>query len=161
MQPMLRADLSGLAEAEWPTIGLLRKLRWLGSAGVALLVSCMLLLPFVDIALRWRGYTWTRTHIDRLLAAGHSMPSANHAALASRVALIVGIAARKLPWPATCLRQALLCRALLARYGIESELRVGVEMSPSEGFAAHAWVEHEGRVIIGGERARERYQVMM
>jgi len=50
---------------------------------------------------------------------------------------------------ATCLTQALVGRVLLARAGHGSELRIGVEKSPAAGFAAHAWLEHDGEVVLG------------
>lgn len=57
---------------------------------------------------------------------------------------------------ATCLTQALTLRALLSRVGIPSELEIGVTRDDEEGFAAHAWLEAGGRVVIGGERL-DRY----
>jgi hypothetical protein len=44
--------------------------------------------------------------------------------------------------------QALVLSALLARRGIGSELVIGVRPGPS--FAAHAWVELEGRILPAG-----------
>ena len=57
---------------------------------------------------------------------------------------------------ATCLTQALTLRALLAREGIASKLEIGVTHDDEAGFAAHAWLEAGGRVVIGGERL-DRY----
>ena len=57
---------------------------------------------------------------------------------------------------ATCLTQALTLRALLAREGIASKLKIGVTHDDEAGFAAHAWLEAGGRVVIGGERL-DRY----
>lgn len=57
---------------------------------------------------------------------------------------------------ATCLTQALTLRALLAREGISSKLEIGVTHDDEAGFAAHAWLEAGGRVVIGGERL-DRY----
>lgn len=152
--------------ADWRTLGIGARLHWLGWRGSLLLSLCAALLPMIDVSLRARGYESTRRWLDGLLVRkgaheyGSPVAMAATADTAERIALIVGIAARNLPWPASCLRQALLCRALLARRGIASELRVGVELAAT-GFAAHAWVEQSGRVIIGGEHARDRYRVML
>ena len=48
----------------------------------------------------------------------------------------------------TCLIKALAAKALLARNGYPSTLRIGVDNC--EGFVAHAWIEHKGIVILGG-----------
>ena len=50
-----------------------------------------------------------------------------------------------------CLTDALVAQALLARYGLESALRVGVSPVRPSGrpFDAHAWLERRGSAIIG------------
>lgn len=81
--------------------------------------------------------------------------------VAEQMARVVSIVGRRSPWTTTCLRQALMLWFLLTRRGIGCELRVGVESSLTSGFAAHAWVEHHGRVLIGGEHAQARYVVLV
>jgi hypothetical protein len=63
----------------------------------------------------------------------------------------VRIAARRVPH-ATCLTQGLVMRLLLAENGIQSILRIGVGRNEKGKFDAHAWVEIEEGVIIGGEQ---------
>jgi hypothetical protein len=50
---------------------------------------------------------------------------------------------------ATCLTQALALRRLLARHGCVSVLNLGVRNPPGGRLQAHAWVEADGRVILG------------
>lgn len=67
-------------------------------------------------------------------------------------------AIRQVPWAvtvasryvlkATCLTQALTVQILLAQMGIRSDLRIGIK-KVTEILEAHAWVELEGKVIIG------------
>ena len=64
-----------------------------------------------------------------------------------RVVWAVRIAARFVP-RATCLTQSLAARILLARHGHPSQLRLGVARDDGC-FDAHAWVESNGRVVIG------------
>lgn len=54
---------------------------------------------------------------------------------------------------ATCLTQALATQVLLARQGEASELQIGVARDESLGVRAHAWLEHRGRIVIGGASA--------
>lgn len=49
---------------------------------------------------------------------------------------------------ATCLTLALAAKMLLAWNGHSSTLRIGVDTC--DGFAAHAWIEKDGAVILGG-----------
>ncbi|MCA0302737.1 MAG: lasso peptide biosynthesis B2 protein [Proteobacteria bacterium] len=63
-------------------------------------------------------------------------------------------AARRTPF-ATCLSSALALQRLLAAHGHDSELHIGVAGDDGV-FAAHAWLEREGRILIG-EDDRARY----
>lgn len=63
-------------------------------------------------------------------------------------------AARRTPF-ATCLSSALALQRLLARNGHASELQIGVA-GQAGAFAAHAWLERDGRILIG-EEDRDRY----
>jgi len=56
-----------------------------------------------------------------------------------------------------CLTQALAARYLLSRGGVPTVLQIGVARDGSE-LQAHAWLEREGVVIIGGEQSPARYQ---
>ncbi len=66
--------------------------------------------------------------------------------------------ARRLVPAGTCLPQAMAARALLARRGIGSDLRIGVGKDARGRLQAHAWVEIEGRIIIGELPDMARYR---
>jgi hypothetical protein len=55
---------------------------------------------------------------------------------------------------ATCLVRALAGRWLLSQYGHRTEIHLGVS-KPIEKMqmVAHAWLEHQGKVLIGGDTA--------
>jgi hypothetical protein len=75
---------------------------------------------------------------------------------AARIAWAIGVASRYVP-RATCLVRALAGRRLLAAHGHRAQLRIGV--ARSAGFEAHAWLEYNGRVLIGGGDL-DRYTVL-
>jgi transglutaminase superfamily protein len=56
----------------------------------------------------------------------------------------------------TCLVQALAGQWLLQREGYAPQLRIGV--SKAEGFEAHAWLELDGNVVIGGPEESARFK---
>jgi hypothetical protein len=66
---------------------------------------------------------------------------------ADRVAWAVEAASRRMP-RATCLCRALTLQRLLTKYRHSSEIRIGVEKNDGR-FGAHAWLIHDGRVLIG------------
>jgi len=60
-------------------------------------------------------------------------------------------AGRSLLGPNTCLPQALAAQFLLKRHGFPARLVIGVRKDESGDFKAHAWVENDGNVVIGGD----------
>jgi len=72
-----------------------------------------------------------------------------------KVAWAVRAASRYVP-SATCLAQALTVQALLTHHGIRSDLAIGVAREGESPITAHAWLEINGVVIIGGQE-RDRY----
>jgi transglutaminase superfamily protein len=66
-----------------------------------------------------------------------------------RVAWAVETASR-CPPRTTCLVQALAAQLLLAREGCPSRLHFGVSRTLEGVFRAHAWLESDGRIVIGG-----------
>lgn len=56
-----------------------------------------------------------------------------------------------------CLSQAIVVQALMRRAGLDSDLRIGVAKDEKGTFLAHAWLECDGAVILGGRRATEHY----
>lgn len=67
--------------------------------------------------------------------------------------VVLGIerAARRIPG-ATCLIQALTGWLMLSRRSIPSTVRIGVAR-PDAKLSAHAWLEQDGRVVLGSEGA--------
>lgn len=66
-----------------------------------------------------------------------------------RVIWAVQNASRCIP-AATCLTQALVTKILLQRYGYPAVVRIGVTRGATGKFLAHAWVETNGNVVLGG-----------
>ena len=60
------------------------------------------------------------------------------------------------PFAGKCLSRSMALYGVLRRYGIPSEIRIGVRRDSGE-FAAHAWVEAGGRPINAGPRVRVRH----
>ncbi len=125
------------------------------------LLMSLVLLPVIDVSLRRVGYKrtllWLSRRSEPTRATNTPFESMD---VASKIARMVSLAGRRSPWRTTCLRQALGLWFLLARRGIATELRLGVEKSVEGDLAAHAWVEHDGQVLIGGEYVQHRYMVL-
>ena len=73
----------------------------------------------------------------------------NAKASASTVVWAVDAVARRLTC-ASCLTQALSAKLLLAWFGHRSKLCLGVAHTDDGSFRAHAWLERDGRPVLGG-----------
>jgi len=74
-----------------------------------------------------------------------------------RVGWTVRATARRIP-RATCLTRALATRWLLAAEGVPSSLHFGARKADDGGLRAHAWLECDGRVIVGGDEDLDAYE---
>lgn len=96
--------------------------------------------------------------VRRLLArfARESPASKEERATVGRIVSAVTAASRYAP-VANCLPQALVAKLMLARHGHDATVHIGVTRIETGRFQAHAWVESNGRVVIGGSRELFRY----
>ena len=87
-----------------------------------------------------------------LVAGSWAAPGSGRARPTLAVERVVGLveaAARHHPLTPTCLEKALVTVRLLRDFGAGVELVLGVMRS--ERFAAHAWLEKQGRVMAPGK----------
>ena len=77
----------------------------------------------------------------------------NQARTIDRVAFAIPRMGARVPWHATCLVQAIAARHWLAREGIHSSIIFGARRHDGSAIDAHAWLEADGRVVVGGEPA--------
>jgi hypothetical protein len=109
-----------------------------------LAISCALCVAQYAIALSVIPYS----RVDRLWPA--RVRNTARGGDVRRIARFVVTASKIIP-RATCLPQALAGRAMLARHGHASTIRIGVAPSEENGrFVAHAWLLSEGVTVLGG-----------
>ena len=125
-----------------------RRLLALPPAEQRLLITAVLLFVAVRAALRLLHYATVRRLATRLAhpAKGRHLP-------AERIAWAVSAAGRRVPGGRNCLGQALVAWALLGHHGHNALIRLGVMHTPGRRLEAHAWLEHNGVVIVGGHGA--------
>ena len=126
---------------------MLKTLRTLTVSERALLMRALPLVLAVRVAL-WILPSRSIVRKVQRMAAG-TATARSPARSPGEIVWAVEAVARRVP-RASCLTQAVSAQYLLRRHGHRSELRVGVARGDT-GFRAHAWVEHAGRVLIGGE----------
>ena len=83
------------------------------------------------------------------LARGARTPGPTPRVASSVITRAIDRASRRVPG-ATCLTQALSAQLMLRRHGHHSNLCLGVARDADGDFRAHAWLESDGGILIGG-----------
>lgn len=124
--------------------------RLLREALVALALARMAMacLPFRRIA-AWLGTPGTETP---------STATFDQIRLADRIGWAVGALARRVPWDARCLAQALAASWMLRRRGLEGTVSFGADRGESRQLLAHAWLRFGPRLVTGGA-GHERFKL--
>lgn len=132
-------------------MGSLKRLLRLRAADRSLLFAALVALTATRVAL-WLCPVKSVNWIPRVAShiAAHRRRASGMAA--AHACWAVERASRYVPGTA-CLTQALSAQLLLAWYGQEAVLRLGVARDPSGRIMGHAWLEQEGIVILGATDA--------
>jgi len=125
------------------------KVARLPQADRLLLVEALSAVMIARVGLLFLPLSAVRRIVRGMLRAGAALPPKERRPW-DRIVWAVSAAGRWSPVGTTCLASALAGQALLDRHGHSVRLRIGVKRDESGAFAAHAWLEHEGQVILGG-----------
>ena len=118
----------------------------LSSTEQSLLIKTWILLGLISLGLQLFPFSTLRKLLYRfrsILGRGEKEFSED------RLVWSVGVVSRYIP-KATCLAQAITTQLLLQQTGHQACLHIGVTEAEEGGLKAHAWVESQGKVLIGG-----------
>lgn len=127
-----------------------RKLLKLKAGDRRLLLKTLYLLWVIRLGLWILPFNRLRDLLERWGSNRADLPKAD-TLYRDRVSWAVTTAERFIPGRKTCLVQALAVQFVLARRSFPANLRLGVVKDESKGLRAHAWVESDGVVVIGGQ----------
>jgi hypothetical protein len=126
------------------------------SLGAPLVVRCILVIAWLKVLLRVRGFpdtlAWIRSRTERL-----AVTTAAEIEVVRAVEYGVATAAALFPGRALCLEQSLALYYILRCDGVAARFRQGVQAHP---FAAHAWIEYRAVVINDVVEHVQRYTPM-
>ena len=103
-------------------------------------------------------YATVRRMIDRA-SRPRAVRVADVPAYRKRVLQCVAAVANRLLGSKPCLTQALVAQWLLGQTGFSTDLKFGVATG-EKGLEAHAWLEKNGQVILGGHTSPFRYATL-
>lgn len=133
-----------------------QKLQALSATDLRLLGHTAMLMAAIRLGLWLLPFQTLRRWLSKRYPLGQRRQS-NSAAVIQKVVWAVEVVSWRMPGGVLCLARALTTQALLRRHGCDCELRIGVAKSAAGALEAHAWVEHQGRVIIGGMPGFSRF----
>ena len=134
----------------------LKQLKELKLSEWQVMLTAMLLLPLIALALKMKGVKWTQRFLADHRKTGLPAPEGQQLEKAQSVARMVSVAANHGLYRTNCLKKSLVTWWLLARRGIKTELKIGVNKDEGE-FSAHAWVEYQGNVLVDTADVGERF----
>ncbi|MEZ4701067.1 MAG: lasso peptide biosynthesis B2 protein [Rhodothermales bacterium] len=120
-----------------------------------LLLGVSVLLLTLRLTLAVLPYRAARRLFDRPARAGRRAPSETYR---RRVVWAVHAVGRRVLGDKPCLPEAMAVQWILRRHGDETTLRIGVRRDDAGALLAHAWLEREGQILIGGTLAPAQYQ---
>ncbi|TLV01168.1 lasso peptide biosynthesis B2 protein [Dyadobacter luticola] len=137
---------SGTYWSTWQKLSFSEKLIFLKAAICLILIKCALtVLPFPIFRKLFHGLTSSKSTKE-------FKPEK-----VQQIAWSVDTAANILPFELLCLPRALATKYLLRKMP-SLTLEIGIEVNPAKKFEAHAWVEKNGRIIIGDWPKTVSYQ---
>src|SRR6202166_3381119 len=138
----------------------LRRFKALEPRARGLFVRGVVLLPFISLSLRLRGFRATQSSLQKrlpkVLTGVSDQSSGAQAESTALTARMVRSAAHRTWGRPACLEQSLALWWLLGRQGIASSVRIGTRKTDQK-FEAHAWVECEGVALNEPEEAHKHY----
>lgn len=123
-----------------------------------LLLESLSLMLLIRISLWIFPFGWLRRCLERFESSRGDHKEVDWQVI-NEVIRAIRTSSRLVP-KATCLTQALATRTLLRLRAQDSQLRIGVDKDAEDLLTGHAWVEIDGRIIVGKVPRQERYTVM-
>ena len=122
--------------------------RWLLLKCASLLGAIRVTLWLLPFSLARRLFNWASRRSPKLAASPVAI---------EQIAWGVEVVSGFVPGATHCLTKALAAQILLVRRGYPAQLYFGVLRQSKTHFIAHAWVESNGVVVVGGPDVEKNY----
>lgn len=113
-----------------------------------LLLKTVILLGLVRLGLWLLPFSTLRQLLDKIRQLSSKSLKATQIEI-SQIVWAVDLSSRYCFGEVKCLAKALTTQILMSSYGYCSQLQIGVAKSKQGNLEAHAWVENEGKVLVG------------
>ena len=126
-----------------------QRFRALDSEAQRVFGRAVLLLPWVMLSLRLRGFKRTQARLQEKLSRLSRQSESAVGSVQTTCRMVKAAGRRGLAHP-NCLEESLVLWYFLRRENIPAALRIGVRKTQGE-FEAHAWVEYQGAILNQGD----------
>jgi hypothetical protein len=123
-----------------------------------LFAEALLIVISVALVLRFVPFRIFKAALSKRLTVEIKNAPADWAQI-NKIVSSVGFCSRFIPFT-SCLTSALAAMLMMRRKGQHSVLRIGVTRNAEQKFKAHAWLETNGRIIIGRLTTHREYTVL-
>lgn len=146
---------------DWSTCKLktLRRILRLKLSDHAMLLKALLCVTAIRLGLWALPFRTLCVFQERINLKARTPPAPPNKQVVSRVTWAIASVSRYVP-QATCLTQAIATHTLLRRLSQPASIRIGVAKGERGNLEAHAWVESDGRIIIGQRENLSRYTLL-
>lgn len=127
----------------------IRKLMRLPLEDKLLLLKTAFLILGVRIALSLLSFHTVRTRLAHLGKSTDAPLLGADARIVRKVIWAADVTSHYLLPDRPCLTKALVAQMLLSRRGCQTTLRIGVLRDSDRSLLAHAWLEHNGNIVVG------------
>jgi hypothetical protein len=134
---------------------ILRKIRALSWRDRWLLTRVTLLLAGIRLSLILLPFHRVAGALERLGRPNRLLSDTDREGI-DRIVGAVSVTSQYVPG-AKCLERALAAKVLLSAQGHRVDLRIGVDRPQGAPLEAHAWLEDDGRIVIGHVEDLGRY----
>lgn len=126
----------------------------LGRRQQVLLLEATAALAIARLRLAVSPFSWVARSLGRFSASPPEVTTEQQVAgakleLVREIRWAVRLAARRVPFRAVCLPQAIAAHAMLRRRGIPAVLHLGATPGNDQPMSAHAWLHAEGLRVTG------------
>lgn len=122
-----------------------------------LLIQAYVLLMFIRLGLFLLPFQTLKKILKRV---SQILKPADSQITTRSIAQVINRSSRFCPGTVMCLAKALATNTLMNIYGFPSQLHIGVAKGQDNRLEAHAWVEAEGKVVVGYLPDLSRFKAM-
>lgn len=134
------------------------KFLYLPASEKCLLSAACTLVLLIRIGLWFLPFRYLQKALSRFAVPARG-DKAEDASTVLKIVRFVRFAGGCVP-SASCLTQALAALVLIRLCGQEAELKFGISIDSNKKFAAHAWLEKGGRIILGKLSDHRKYTTL-